>query len=268
MRQEPLTIYKGRQDINQYCRINKISIEEFNPPVTINPSDSHTAATICEGLFAHCTSFNRPVRIPTGAISISDMFNNCSIFNQPIEIPDSVMKMNFTFQGCSTFNQPVKLPKNLTKAVNTFCRCYRFNNKIKFPSSDDSMLRQASGMFAYCVNLNQEMEINFNRINGHMIIAENMFCACNSLNNKIKFNTISPFNITDLMLQNPIYRSSINDVYILINDIQLKLERDDFCKLFDESDKLYIEDFLIKPGVQIDDKRLANILLKSIYGRD
>ena len=106
-----------------------------------------------------CTSFNLPLTIPNGVISIGNSFlANCQAFNQPLIIPNSVTTIGINFMGnCQAFNQSLTLPNSLTSTGNAFLyNCKNFNQPLTLPNSLTSI---GNNFLHNCITFNQPLTI-------------------------------------------------------------------------------------------------------------
>lgn len=197
-----LEIYKGREDIEEYCRDANIPLSEFNMKVIIgkdvdcrylfaglhNFNQEVVLPKKCKsalGLFYDCPNFNNggaKFIIPNGVTDCTAMFKNCISLEVPVKIGSGVEDTSAMFSNCERFNQAVKLPTKLARCSDMFIYCSSFNKSITIPAN----VVECDGMFAFCDSFNSNVTVKAKKAN-----MQAMFKECTSMKSNITFTSSS-----------------------------------------------------------------------------
>ena len=120
----------GNPSINFIKNYFLASCISFNLPLII----PNGVISIGYSFLANCQTFNQSLTLPNSLISIGNGFlYNCRSFNQPLIIPNSVTSIGVNFMGnCITFNQPLTLSNSLTAIGHDFLASNLTDTWMKF----------------------------------------------------------------------------------------------------------------------------------------
>jgi len=136
---------------------------KFNNIISIDTSD----ITRMDNMFAQCSSFDKEITFDTSNVTnMNAMFIRALSFNnggQPLSFNTSkVTDMKYMFLGASKFNQDIS-NLDFSKCLNTermFYHCSVFdNNGATINMNFDVMASHTNYTFAYCSELNQDINI-------------------------------------------------------------------------------------------------------------
>lgn len=165
-------IVSDKNDIEEYCKQNGITREEFNVPIKVDMEDCSRllmgckefnssvefgkSVKKCVAMLADCEKFNQPIDMSNSAVeNCSHMLSYCKKFDNSIKFSPSTKKCANMLDGCEEYNHEIDIPEGVTDTSLMFLHCKKLDKFIKVPQSNKDFY----GMFGECESLTIQPEL-------------------------------------------------------------------------------------------------------------